>query len=540
MSPAWLWQAPSFMLLSGGMLMVALALWIALRPAFAGRAAFVGMQLTLAWWCGMAALEYASTLPALKAGLARWTWPAIVLGPTFWLLFALRYLYGHGAPLGWRGHALAWSMPLLISVLAVTDDLHHGLYRAYVPIRAGLDSQLHYFPGPVFYFGALYLYLLMLGALTLTLLSLSRCARAYRKQYLGFVLASLPPWIANVGYVTQTWTLFDFDPTPFALTLTCLIFAWLIRHGRLFDLIPIARTLLLDALPDPVLVLDRRLRIVEANPVARRWLGDEPIGRPLSDWPWLAEGLAHGHQSVLHHDEHDFELSRQPLGKPAQPAGELVLLRDISHRIRIEHALSSAMTVLETQLSTNQQLQQRLHDAAIRDPLTDSYNRRFLAEVGPRELSHAMRTGQPLALVMIDFDHFKALNDNDGHAVGDAALIAFARCWQQHGRHDDYCFRYGGEEWLLLLSACTAAQAAMRIDALRQAYAALPIGPQRRSQTFSAGIATFPADGHDLAALSAAADAALYHAKATGRNRVQTTAAPVAVASPSPHSETDA
>ncbi|GHD65683.1 histidine kinase N-terminal 7TM domain-containing diguanylate cyclase [Jeongeupia chitinilytica] len=535
MSSAWLWQAPSFMLLSGSMLMLLLALWISLRPAFAGRAAFVGMQLTLAWWCGMAALEYATTWPELKADLARWTWPAIVLGPTFWLLFALRYLYGHGAPLGWRGHALAWSMPLLIGVLAVTDSLHHGLYRSYMPIRAGVDSQLHYFAGPVFYFGALYLYLLMLGALTLMLLSLSRCARVYRKQYLGFVLASLPPWIANVGYITQTWTLFDFDPTPFALTFTCLIFAWLIRHGQLFDLIPVARTLLLDALPDPVLVLDRRRRIVEANPAARRWLGDEPVGRPLDDWHWLAEGLAMHERDVLHHDDHAFEISRQPLGTPARSAGELVLLRDVSHRIRTEQTLSSAMIVLEAQLEANQQLQEQLHEAAIRDPLTGSYNRRFLAEIAPRELSHAARTGQPLALALIDFDHFKRLNDSDGHAAGDAALVAFARGWQSHGRADDYCFRYGGEEWLLLLSGCNAAQAAERVDALRQAFAREPIGTQRRTLTFSAGIAVFPADGGDLAGLTAAADAALYHAKATGRNRVVTAAAP-----PTTCNETDA
>ncbi|AOY00333.1 GGDEF domain-containing protein [Jeongeupia sp. USM3] len=105
-----------------------------------------------------------------------------------------------------------------------------------------------------------------------------------------------------------------------------------------------------------------------------------------------------------------------------------------------------------------------------------------------------------------------------------------ARCWQQHGRHDDYCFRYGGEEWLLLLPGCAAVQATARVDALRLAYAAEPAG-----LTFSAGIAVFPDDGRDQAELTARADTALYHAKTTGRNRV-------VVATPTGHtaSETDA
>ncbi|BCL76162.1 GGDEF domain-containing protein [Jeongeupia sp. HS-3] len=520
MPSPWLWHAPSFALFTGGALMLLLAAWVAARPAFAGRAAFIGMQLTLAWWCSMAGLEYASTEAALKVDLARWTWPAIMLGPTFWLLFALRYLYGYRAPLGLRGHALAWSGPLLVGLLAVSDGQHHGLYRAYLPIRAELGSQLHYFAGPVFYFAALYLYLLMLGAMALMLLSLSRCAQAYRKQYLGFVLASLPPWIANVGYITRTWTLFDFDPTPFALALTCVIFAWLIRHGQLFDLIPVARTLLLDALPDPVLLIDRRGRVIEANPAARYWLGDEPVGRPLADWPWLAQGLTLSNQELLSHAGHDFEINRRLLGTPAQPAGELLLLRDISHRTRVEHELSSALAVLEAQLDANQTLQRQLREASIRDPLTGCYNRRFLAEVGPRELLHAERTRRSMALVLIDFDHFKVLNDSDGHAAGDAALVAFAGCWQQHGRQDDYCFRYGGEEWLLLLPGCNAAQATERVDALRLAFAGLCIGPRQRSLTFSAGVAAFPMDAGDLAALTALADAALYQAKAAGRNRV--------------------
>ena len=121
-----------------------------------------------------------------------------------------------------------------------------------------------------------------------------------------------------------------------------------------------------------------------------------------------------------------------------------------------------------------------------------------------------LRSGQPLTLVMLDFDHFKRYNDRRGHAAGDALLRGAAQAWSKQMRPTDLLARYGGEEFTLVLPACTADQAAQLVDRLR------PLMPDR--QTFSAGVATW--EGHENATeLLQRADRALLLAKKGGRNR---------------------
>ena len=104
--------------------------------------------------------------------------------------------------------------------------------------------------------------------IVVTASGIHRATPAYRTHYLGFLVAMAVPWVANVGYVTNNLTLFDFDPTPFSFLLMGAVFYWLITRRRLFVLLPVARDALLDAVPDPVLVLDADGTVVESFNVA--------------------------------------------------------------------------------------------------------------------------------------------------------------------------------------------------------------------------------------------------------------------------------
>ncbi len=171
----------------------------------------------------------------------------------------------------------------------------------------------------------------------------------------------------------------------------------------------------------------------------------------------------------------------------------------------------------------NLRLRETLKDQSIRDPLTNAFNRRYLEALGEKEIAQAMRFDRPLALIMLDVDHFKRFNDLHGHSAGDAALVAVANYLQQHTREGDWLFRYGGEEFVLLLRESQPAETRMKAQELCDGISALSLFDGKDALprvTISMGIAQFPEHGQSLKALLARADEALYESKQAGRNRI--------------------
>jgi diguanylate cyclase (GGDEF)-like protein len=184
--------------------------------------------------------------------------------------------------------------------------------------------------------------------------------------------------------------------------------------------------------------------------------------------------------------------------------------------------LSKANDQLRTQLLEIQRLQAELREQAIRDPLTNLYNRRHMQETFEREIASAHRHGRTVAVIMMDIDHFKNLNDTHGHKAGDLMLQALADLLQRETRGYDVPCRYGGEEFVVVLSGATIDTAQRRAERLRSHFAELRLdffGTVLQA-TVSAGVAVFPPHGETTDALLRAADQALYAAKSAGRNRV--------------------
>jgi two-component system, cell cycle response regulator len=185
---------------------------------------------------------------------------------------------------------------------------------------------------------------------------------------------------------------------------------------------------------------------------------------------------------------------------------------------------------LQTQVAENERLQQKLRAQALEDPLTGAYNRRHLLDAGAALLSMMRRRGEPLAVAIVDLDHFKQVNDQHGHDAGDRVLRAFAEVASHNTRAEDLVCRYGGEEFVLLLPGAHASQAAERLGLLLQTFSALRFDGAAGgsfSCSFSAGVVDSAAGGEPLQALLARADGALYDAKDAGRARVK-----VALATP--------
>jgi two-component system cell cycle response regulator len=170
----------------------------------------------------------------------------------------------------------------------------------------------------------------------------------------------------------------------------------------------------------------------------------------------------------------------------------------------------------------NLRLVAALRNMALTDALTGLGNRRAFDEALPLEIARARRQGGPLALAMVDLDHFKAVNDGLGHTAGDAVLAAFAARLRSITREADCLFRYGGEEFALLVGGDLAA-ALVAAERMVRAVREEPFSTRAGvvGVTCSAGVSVLaPDDGGTGAGLVARADAALYAAKRTGRDRV--------------------
>lgn len=158
---------------------------------------------------------------------------------------------------------------------------------------------------------------------------------------------------------------------------------------------------------------------------------------------------------------------------------------------------------------------------ATTDPLTGVFNRRTFIELAEQELARARRSGMPIALMMLDLDHFKEVNDTHGHLIGDEVLVAFTRLIRDCVRRGDLVVRYGGEEFCVLLPATTLGAANALAERIRAAMAASTLTARPFRVTVSIGLTSYAgARDVSVADLLSRADEALYRAKEEGRDRV--------------------
>lgn len=202
--------------------------------------------------------------------------------------------------------------------------------------------------------------------------------------------------------------------------------------------------------------------------------------------------------------------------------GELVQRRDLADGDKIRLG-ATTMLKFTYQDKLDETFQQQMYDAALRDGLTKTYNKKFFLDRLETEFAYARRHRTTLSLVMFDVDHFKRVNDTYGHLAGDAVLVSLARVTQTLVRTEDVLARYGGEEFAMICRGIPLNSAAVVGERMRMAVEETAIEFQRESLriTISVGVAGLPESNVATAQdLVAECDEALYQAKRMGRNRV--------------------
>ncbi len=284
---------------------------------------------------------------------------------------------------------------------------------------------------------------------------------------------------------------------------------------------PADRHDLLEWIPDAVVVTDRTGRIVFVNRQAESLTGyarRELIGRKVEVLVPLRlrashvrdrrEFYARGRPRLMGDRGADLSLRRKgggvvPVEISLGPAAAdtVAVIRDVTERRRMEAALEHR---------------------ALHDPLTDLANRTLFFDRLRQAINTARRVGGRVALVMLDLDGFKSINDAYGHATGDDVLKALAGRLRKGLRATDTAARIGGDEFAVILPMVSSQVAVERMARRRLAIAQEPLiaGRKRVNLRVSAGIAMYPEDGRDADTMLRHADAAMYSAKREGRSLV--------------------
>ena len=309
----------------------------------------------------------------------------------------------------------------------------------------------------------------------------------------------------------------------------------------------------LDTLSEGLILLDPQGRIVMANQSFAATVGDsveQLIGKYATSLPWterkeivpgprensVAEGefhapwvevLADGQArqgSLLSIQAADnrsktFSVSASPICDDAgQTRGAIASFEDVTRLEQKKNELASALQSLRVSSEKVREQNAILERLATRDPLTNCYNRRSFFEQFDVQWNSAQRCGNALSAVMVDVDHFKAVNDNHGHSVGDTVLQLIAETLQRLVRDSDIVARYGGEEFTLLLPNTEIIEACVIAERIRKAIEEMKL--TQLTVTASLGVSSLgqaPASPQDLLDQ---ADKSLYFAKRNGRNQV--------------------
>ncbi|GLW28157.1 histidine kinase N-terminal 7TM domain-containing diguanylate cyclase [Actinoplanes regularis] len=405
--------------------------------------------------------------------------------------------------------ALLLIQPVLLMAVLATDPWHHTFYSK---VDTAVDYGITVYPSAAYWVHTLYCYGLLTAGAVLVVRALRRAVRGQRRVYWWFLAGGVAPTVGNLVTVFLHVNIQRLDVTPLLFLVTGVVWWWTDRSGVNSEPVPVTYAQVISALSDAVMVLDPNGRFLDVNPAAAKLLAvvnpacGAVIGKQWQDVvdPHFSAMVVDAGQSTIHGasgDVYDFRVVQIEAADGSCP-GSVVVVRDVTELERLRAELT---------------------DQAVRDGLTGVFNRRYLTTALDAQVRAAASAGEPLSIVMIDVDHFKAVNDRYGHAVGDQVLVDLARQLTGSVREGDLVARYGGEEFVVVLPGVDARAAAERADRWRRQCATTAVDTHlgTLNVTFSGGVAQLTATDSPEDLLRHA-DEALYRAKHAGRDQILT------------------
>jgi diguanylate cyclase (GGDEF)-like protein/PAS domain S-box-containing protein len=525
----------NIVLLLSSALITLIASIIAWRRPVPGAFALSLLLFSMTIWSSSYSLQWLPIPLFLKFWTPNFTYIGVVAVPSVFLLFALSFTNYEGLS-NRRVLGALMIEPIGTLILVWTNKFHHLVFRSITPVHDNNLVWLKLVHGPWYNVNLYYSYFVILAGLGVFVYGMMRSSPLLKKHYRIILLASLIPWVLNI--LSEAFLgAGTFDFTPITFGLAGILFTYSVMRNSFMSIVPVARSRIIESMSDGVLVVDLQNRIVDINPAMETFLGHKPasfLGKPASEalemWmdqsdAWLGEQETRTELRVSQAPSRYLDLRVTPLYDDYQRLnGRLMVFRDITERKQVEKQLRLVNERLQSQLIEIGTLQSKLRSQAIKDPLTDLFNRRYLDETFDREVARAAREAYPVCVIMLDIDHFKKVNDTYGHEAGDAILKALARVLSSRNRRGDFVCRFGGEEFVIVMPNMAMDTAYKRAEELRAALNSLyvPYGRFNLTITISMGIASYPTNGEDRESVLRAADRAMYAAKRAGRDHILT------------------
>ncbi len=339
---------------------MALAFYSWKRRPVVGTTAFSVLMLAVSVWSLVYALRLISADLPTKLFWAKVRYLGIVTVPTAWLAFVLRYT-GRDEWLTPRNIALLAIEPLAILLIVWTNDWHGWYWSSVGLVTSGSLTLLDTTYGGAWSLHAVYTYGVLLVSTLLLVRTFVRSSRLYREQAAILLVCSLTPFVGDV-ISSYNLTSFPLDLTPFAFTLTGLIVIFGISRLGLFDIVPIARSTVVDSLNSGVVVLDLNNCVVDINPTAERIIGQsasDVVGQPfdqiLAGQSHLVEryrGVNEAHDEISlgrGKNQRDYDLHISALrDQRGRLSGRLIIVHDITERRRAESDLTAQKRLFES------------------------------------------------------------------------------------------------------------------------------------------------------------------------------------------------
>ncbi len=441
--------------------------------------------------------------------------------PTFGLLTALEFTGKRWIPRSKPAIAmLAFSALTLVGMH--TTDLHHLYYANLLLTKVGALTIIQITRGPWYMASMTYANLATVAGTTVVARSMITAPadlKAGRRLFLaGFVLMGLSSNACAAGLSP-----YGVDLTPYGFMIMNVLLLIGLRPGQVFDLVSIAKSRVFDGMDDIVVIIDRSNRVAGYNPALHQIIperGRDYVGEPFlavfDKHPEIAEfATTHcdGETDIALNDDTSrvFRARIHTVGQNSRRSGTRVLAKYLTM----------------TNITKEMTMVRAMKDLADLDELTGIANRRsFYDQI--EQLIGGQRAGCPISVIMLDIDHFKAVNDTYGHKAGDIVLQKVASLLSQNTRAQDILARYGGEEFILAIPDMGAGGAVALAERLRTSINAFEeiYDGQSIEVTASFGVACdIAGPGFDIESLIKKADTALYEAKSSGRDTVAFSAA---------------